>query len=261
MGTLHLLEAARQAGVVAAVVVTSDKCYENREWEWAYRENDPVGGADPYSSSKGCAEILVDSYRRSFLAPARHRTAVATARGGNVIGGGDFAADRLIPDLIRGYRAGSPTRLRNPASVRPWQHVLDALSGYLVLAERLHRAGALHAEAWNFGPAADAARTVADIAERVHDLWPDGPRWERDGGAHPAESHLLTLDSSKARSRLGWRPRWTADEAIDRTVRWYRDWAAGGADGESAIRAIRADFLEYGVSDPFPVDERAIPAV
>lgn len=261
MGTLHLLEAARRAGVAAVVVVTSDKCYENREWARPYREDDALGGADPYSSSKGCAEILVDSYRRSFLAPGGHRTAVATARGGNVIGGGDFSAGRLVPDLVRAARVGEPARIRNPASIRPWQHVLDALTGYLVLAERLYRGGPAFAEAWNFGPAAEDSRAVAEIAELVTALWPDGPGWESDADtSHPAESRLLTLDSSKAHARLGWRPRWTAEEAVTRTVRWYRSWIESGGDGRAAIDALRADFRDFGIpADPITIDERPIP--
>jgi len=262
MGTLHVLEAARRAGARAVVIVTSDKCYESREWPWPYRENDALGGADPYSSSKSSAELLVDSFRRSFLAPAGHATAVATARGGNVIGGGDFAADRLLPDLVRGAGLAEPVRIRNPTSVRPWQHVLDALAGYLLLAERLHGAGETFAEAWNFGPAADAGRTVAEVADRVVALWPGGPRWECDPAAHPVESRFLTLDSSKARVRLGWRPRWAADEAIARTVRWYRAWADASGAGDAALDAVRADLLDFGFPiDSFVIDEQAIPAL
>jgi CDP-glucose 4,6-dehydratase len=261
MGTLHLLEAVRRAsGVVAVVIVTSDKCYENREWSWPYRENDALGGADPYSSSKGCAELLVDSYRRSYFRTEGQSIAVATARAGNVIGGGDFAVDRLIPDLVRSVGRGMPAEVRNPNSVRPWQHVLDALSGYVLLAERLYAEGGEFAEAWNFGPTAESCRTVAEVADAVVRLWPGGPAWEVDGAAHPAESRLLALDSSKAHSRLGWRPRWGADEAIERTVGWYRRWMDGGANPAAARDGVLADLESYGIPPAAAnIDEDPIP--
>ncbi len=261
MGTLYLLEAVRNVpDVGAVVVVTSDKCYDNREWPYPYREIDPLGGADMYSSSKGCAELLVDSYRRSFFGTASQSTAVATARAGNVIGGGDFAEDRLIPDLIRSAGGGRVAKVRNPAAVRPWQHVLDALHGYLLLAERLHVAGSEYAEAWNFGPAAESCRRVGEVADAVVGLWPAGPSWEVDGSAHPKESQLLSLDSSKARDRLGWRPRWSADEAIERTVSWYRAWDHGGPGEIAALDSVLADIESYQLPiDSTEFDEAPVP--
>lgn len=242
MGTLHVLEAVRAVESVRAVlVVTSDKCYENREWHWPYREIDALGGLDPYSSSKGCAEVLVDSYRRSFFGGPRARTAIASARAGNVVGGGDFSADRLVPDLVRGAVAGRPVVIRNPVAVRPWQHVAEPLAGYLMLAERLVEEGSAVAEAWNFGPASDDHRTVADLADRFVARWGAGAAWERDAGVHPHEAGLLALDSAKAHVRLGWRPRWRFEETVERTLGWYRLWA-DGADPE-ALRSAATETL------------------
>jgi CDP-glucose 4,6-dehydratase len=221
MGTVNLLDAVRRHGadVRAVVVVTSDKCYENREWEWGYREDDPMGGHDPYSSSKGAAELVTSAYRRSFFsAPAGPR--IASARAGNVIGGGDFGRDRLVPDLMRAALAGEPLRLRNPQAVRPWQHVLNPLSGYLLLAQALW-ASAEHACAWNFGPPEHDARSVAWIVERLAELWPGGLQWSVDEGPHPHEARYLKLDSSRARSRLGWRPPVALADALASIVEWY----------------------------------------
>ena len=226
MGTANVLEAVRRAGDVRVVVaVTTDKVYENREWEWGYRESETLGGHDPYASSKACAELVVDAYRRSFFtAPGAAR--VATGRAGNVIGGGDWARDRLIPDLLRGAVERRPVLIRNPAAIRPWQHVLNPLEGYLTLAERLWDEPA-HAAGWNFGPDADDDRPVGDIADRLAALWGEDLRWEHDGGEHPHEAHYLRLDSSLAKARLGWKPRWSLDEALSTIVGFTRAEQAG----------------------------------
>jgi CDP-glucose 4,6-dehydratase len=228
MGTVNLLEAVRHTpGVKAVVVVTTDKCYENREWAWGYRENEPLGGHDPYSSSKASAELVSAAYRRSFFNKEgeNHQNTItvpslATARAGNVIGGGDWAKDRLIPDCIRALDAGEKILIRNPSAVRPWQHVLEPLVGYLVLAERLATEGSPFAEAWNFGPPDDEARPVRWIVDRMTEQIP-GFGWIQDSAQHPHEAHYLKLDSSKARARLGWRPRWPLETALDKTVEWY----------------------------------------
>jgi CDP-glucose 4,6-dehydratase len=227
MGTAHLLEAVRHAGGVdATVIVTSDKCYENKETIWAYRENDPMGGSDPYSSSKGCTEILTASFGRSFFKPGMGNGSVASARAGNVIGGGDWANDRLVADIMRGLIAGQDIVLRNPRAVRPWQHVLEPLSGYLAVAEHLVDTGPLAWEGWNFGPESDSNQTVRVLAQAACDLWqrPDAIRIEEDPHA-PHEAGLLTLDSTKAKIGLGWRPRWNFAQAVGNTVEWYRAYA------------------------------------
>ena len=222
MGTVHLLEAIRATpGVKAVVNVTTDKCYENREWVWGYRENEPMGGFDPYSSSKGCAELVTAAYRRSFLEPAG--VALATARAGNVIGGGDWAADRLIPDFLRAMDAGETLNIRSPQSTRPWQHVLEPLSGYLMLAERLYTDGEVFAEAWNFGPADEDARSVQWIVERLAEMRKD-VNWQRDEAPQPHEAHYLKLDSSKAHNRLGWQPCWRLQAALHKTLEWHEAW-------------------------------------
>jgi len=220
MGTVNVLEAARATGGARAVInVTSDKCYENREWEWAYREDEPMGGHDPYSGSKGASELVTSAYRRSFFADA-DGPQVATARAGNVIGGGDWGVDRLIPDVMRAALAGQAVEIRNPGATRPWQHVLNPLSGYLMLAERLH-ADPGAAAAWNFGPSEEDARPVGWIVERLDALWPGGLAWERDAGEHPHEARYLKVDSSRARARLGWAPRWGLEQALESIVEWY----------------------------------------
>lgn len=225
MGTVHLLEAVRQAATVKAVVnVTTDKCYENREWEWAYRENEAMGGYDPYSSSKGCAELVTSAYRSSFF--ANSGVAVATARAGNVIGGGDWAADRLLPDSLRAIDAGQPLVIRSPDAIRPWQHVLEPLSGYLTLAERLYVDGDAFAEAWNFGPSDDDAQPVRWIVERLVAASP-GASWSISKESQPHEAHYLKLDSSKARHRLSWTPRWGLQEGLDHTLAWHQAWRRG----------------------------------
>lgn len=228
MGTVHLLEAVRQAPSVRAVVnVTTDKCYENKEWIWGYRENEPVGGFDPYSNSKGCAELVTSAYRNSFFsdsdsASTGHTVALASARAGNVIGGGDWAADRLIPDILQAFAQGQPALIRNPHAIRPWQHVLEPLRGYLTLAERLHTDGQAFAEAFNFGPHSDDAKPVAWIVQRMVEQWQNGAAWQHDGGVHPHEAHYLKLDISKAGQRLGWQPCLRLEQALQLTVEWAR---------------------------------------
>jgi len=233
MGTLHILEAIRACGSVrAALMITTDKCYQNREWEWGYRENDPMGGHDPYSSSKGCAELLIASYRASYFSPeqyAQHKVAIASARAGNVIGGGDWAEDRLIPDIIRAFQQGETVRIRNPYAIRPWQHVLEPLAGYIALAERLYQQGPDWADAWNFGPAEEDAKPVEWIVRAMTAQWGDGSDWAVDDGTHPHEANYLKLDCSRAYSRLQWRPRWTLGEALTQIVNWHKAHAAGSA--------------------------------
>ncbi|GGX75043.1 CDP-glucose 4,6-dehydratase [Pseudoduganella dura] len=231
MGLVHLFEAVRATPGVAAVVnVTSDKCYENREWPWGYRENEAMGGYDPYSNSKGCAELVTGAYRSSFFNPASHAehgVALGSGRAGNVIGGGDWAEDRLIPDMIRAIGRGTPVRIRSPHAIRPWQHVLEPLSGYLTLAEHLVSDGAQYAEGFNFGPHDTDARPVQWIVERLCQRWGDGAAWELDGAPQPHEATYLKLDCSKARSRLDWQPRWSLGETLDHIVAWHRAHAAG----------------------------------
>jgi CDP-glucose 4,6-dehydratase len=242
MGTVNLLEAVRRSGGVRAVVnVTTDKCYENREWIWGYRENEPLGGHDPYSSSKACSELVTAAYRNSFFPAVSHRDhgiAVASARAGNVIGGGDFATDRLIPDCVRAVLGGEKIVLRNPGAVRPWQHVLDPLAGYLLLAQRLVEDGPRFAEAWNFGPEDSDARTVEWVVRRFCEEWGEGASYIVDQGDHPHEAGQLSLDISKARSELGWRPRWDLQSAIDRVSEWTRCHRDGGDVREACLRQI-----------------------
>jgi CDP-glucose 4,6-dehydratase len=239
MGTVNVLDAVRRnvEGVRVLLNVTSDKCYENREWEWGYREVDPMGGHDPYSSSKGCAELVTSAFRRSFFSdPDGLR--LASARAGNVIGGGDWGEDRLVPDIMRGALAGEQVRVRNPNSIRPWQHVLNPLSGYLLLVQALWDSPE-HAAGWNFGPADEDARPVGWIVERLGELWPAELRWAVDEGPHPHEASYLKLDSSRARGRLGWRPLVGLDAALSSIVEWYR------ALGEGAdMRAVTMAQIE-----------------
>lgn len=225
MGTVHMLEAARRLGSVRALVnVTTDKCYQNREWIWGYREDEPLGGHDPYSSSKACAELVSAAYRTSF--GGRGFPWIATARAGNVIGGGDWALDRILPDLFRALDAGQPLVVRNPGAIRPWQHVLEPLSGYLTLAERLYGEGAPFAEGWNFGPTDDDAQPVGWIVDRVRALSPElDYRPSEEAGVH--EARFLKLDSSKARTLLGWHPAWRLEMALEQTVAWHQAWREG----------------------------------
>lgn len=246
MGTVHVLEAVRTLGSVRAVVaVTSDKCYENREWVFPYRETDPMGGHDPYSSSKGCSELVAAAYRASYFPPARlaeHGTALASVRAGNVIGGGDWALDRLIPDLVRAFEAGEAPVIRSPGSVRPWQHVLEALVGYVDIAERLLAGQARFADAWNFGPADEDAQPVAWIVDRMAKAWGVESGWRDWQGEIPHEAGLLKLDCSKARAELGWRPTLTLHQAIDAIVAWHKAVGAGADAREVSLGQIR-DYL------------------
>ena len=277
MGTVHLLEAVRNCPTVRAVVnITSDKCYENLEWPWGYRENEPMGGHDPYSSSKGCAELVASAYRRSYFGGSEGQRdrgtegqrvrgtegqrdrgtegqrvrgtegqraggsanppslqssippAVATARAGNVIGGGDWAADRLVPDCLRALLAGEEIVIRSPHAIRPWQHVLEPLSGYLLLAQKLYNEGSRYAEAWNFGPLDEDARPVEWIVQKLCGLWGGGAGYRVDDGGHPHEAHYLKLDISKARADLGWQPRWTLEQALTGIVEWAQVYRRNG---------------------------------
>ena len=249
LGTVHLLDAIRRTpSVGAAVVVTSDKCYENQEWHWPYREQEPMGGHDPYSSSKGCAELVTAAYRRSFFhspgvgsaGHAGHQIAVATARAGNVIGGGDWAPDRLVPDIVRAFSANQPVYIRNPEAVRPWQHVLEPLAGYLILAELLYNFGPAFAESWNFGPADSDARPVSYLVSEMACLWGEHVAWHSVDDTKVHEAHLLRLDSSKARARLGWTPRWSLKQALVYTVEWYKAFYAGQDVASCTLKQIHS---------------------
>lgn len=236
MGTVHLLDACRrQPTVRAIVVVTTDKCYENREWVWPYRESDPMGGHDPYSSSKGAAELIIAAYRSSYFSAATDAPLVASVRAGNVIGGGDWSNDRLIPDFVRAFERGERVRVRSPRAIRPWQHVLEALGGYLLIAERLLAGDRSAATAWNFGPAQDDARSVEWIASRMVTLFGMGG-WDHDKADGPHEANVLRLDCSKAREVLGWRPAMTLDRALGAVVDWHRA-VATGADAQALTQA------------------------
>lgn len=246
MGTVHLLEAVRATPSVKAVVnVTTDKCYENREWVWGYRETEAMGGFDPYSSSKGCAELVSSAYRRSFLDSAN--VALATARAGNVIGGGDWAEDRLIPDFLRAMDAGVALKIRSPQSTRPWQHVLEPLSGYLMLAERLYLEGLQFAEGWNFGPNDEDARPVSWIVERLAALCKD-LKWQSDASLQLHEANYLKLDSSKAHLRLGWHPRWQLQTALHKTLEWHMAWRNTGNMRAFTLKQI-AEYLATSKTD------------
>ena len=226
MGTVHLLDVVRQLKQPCAIVnVTSDKCYENREWIWGYRENEPMGGHDPYSNSKGCAELVTSAYRDSFFSPeaiAVHGVALGSARAGNAIGGGDWTRDQLIPDLMRAFLAGKPCLIRNPAAYRPWQFLLEPLRGYLILAERLSEEGAPFASGWNFGPADADIQPVSWIADELVSLWGQEASWALDSGAHPHEAHALKLDATKAARGLDWRPVLPLKQALAWIAEWYQ---------------------------------------
>ena len=226
MGTVHVLEAARKCSKLRAVVnITTDKCYENREWEWGYRENEPMGGHDPYSNSKGCAELVTSAYRKSFFT-AINSPALASARAGNVIGGGDWATDRLIPDILRAFETSQAVIVRNPQATRPWQHVLEPLSGYLILSQALWNNGHSYAEGWNFGPKDEDAKPVEWILNKMMGAWGEGASWQLDTDAHPHEAKYLKLDISKAHSRLHWSPTWGLEKTLANIVAWHRAWLA-----------------------------------
>ena len=237
MGTVHLLEAVRNTpGVKAVVNVTTDKCYENKEWNWGYRENEPMGGHDPYSNSKGCSELVTSAYRSSFFQDKG--ISLASARAGNVIGGGDWAADRLIPDILRAFEANQAVIVRNPNATRPWQHVLEPLGGYLTLAENLYTHGQMYAEGWNFGPHDDDARAVQWIVEHMANTWGKGASWQQDGGVHPHEANYLKLDIAKAQARLGWKPRWALSTALEKITAWHRAYLAATNMHEFTMQQI-----------------------
>lgn len=249
MGTLNLFEACRKTDSVRAIInVTTDKCYENKEWVWGYRENDPMGGYDPYSSSKGCSELLTASYRNSFFNPhdfgKKHQTLLASCRAGNVIGGGDWAEDRLVPDIMRAVAAGRSVDIRNPSATRPWQHVLEPLSGYLLVGQKLLDGNIEYAEGWNFGPSDEGSTSVGDVIRIVKTHW---DRIEYTLNPHPPalhEANLLKLDCSKAHAKLGWKPVWTLKETFKRTVNWYREFYESGnlatsGDLDSYLKEVR----------------------
>jgi len=248
MGTVHVLESARRAGSVRAIInVTTDKCYENPPDSPAHVETDPMGGSDPYSNSKGCSELVTWAYRRSFFADAG--AVLAAARAGNVIGGGDWADDRLVPDFARAAIAGRDVVIRNPDSVRPWQYVLEPLSGYLLLAERLAGSGGRqYAEGWNFGPEQADAWPVRRIVDRAVEIWGGGASWSHDGGPNPPEAKMLRLDCAKASQRLDWRPRTNIDKALQWTVDWYRRVHEGADPRELTLQRIR-EFVALGCAD------------
>jgi CDP-glucose 4,6-dehydratase len=227
MGTANILEACRQTPSVRAIVtITTDKCYENREWDWGYRESDRLGGHDPYSASKAGSEIVAASYRSAFF-NNENAPLLATARAGNVIGGGDWSEDRLIPDLVRAMTQGQSLQIRSPYATRPWQHVLESLSGYLILGQRLLQVDKNCAEAWNFGPEPEGNQTVSVVLSKLNKHWPS-LRWHRTNKPQPHEAKLLYLDSAKAHNKLHWQPVWNFDVAINKTASWYRDWLEEG---------------------------------
>ncbi len=239
MGTAKVLEAARSCANLKAIVsVTTDKCYENKEWVWGYREDEPMGGYDPYSSSKGCAELVTSAYRRSFL--AEQGVGLASARAGNVIGGGDWAEDRLIPDILRAFEKNQPVVIRNPASTRPWQHVLEPLSGYLVLAQALYEQPTAYAEGWNFGPFDEDAQPVSWILDKMVAKW-QGASWQLDENGHPHEAGYLKLDISKAKARLHWQPTWRLEQTLAKIVAWHQAWL----NGDNMQNLCVAEITEY----------------
>lgn len=242
MGTVHLFEAIRQVGGVRVVVnVTSDKCYDNREWVWGYRENDPLGGYDPYSSSKACAELVTAAYRNSFFHPAdyaEHGVAIATARAGNVIGGGDWTPDGLVSDIVQALLQQRPVLIRNPYATRPWQHVLDALNGYLTLAEKLYHNGPAFAEAWNFGPYESDIKPVGWLVDQLLSLWGNGVTWEQDQAHQPHEANSLSLDCAKARLKLGWEPKISLEQGLEQIITWTRAYQSGADMQQVTLAAI-----------------------
>ena len=227
MGTVHVLESARSINALrATVIVTTDKCYENKEWVWGYRENEPMGGYDPYSNSKGCAELVTSAYRQSYFSNPNSGNKVASARAGNVIGGGDWSEDRLIPDAIKAFEASKPLMIRSPLATRPWQHVLEPLSGYLILAQSLYDQGLAFASGWNFGPQDEDNRSVQEVVDLLISGWGNSAGWEKEGSEQPHEANLLKLDCSKARAQLGWTPKWDLQNAVKKIVEWQKAYQA-----------------------------------
>ncbi|MBP1763537.1 MAG: CDP-glucose 4,6-dehydratase [Firmicutes bacterium] len=252
MGTVHLLEAVRQTNSVKAVVnVTTDKCYENKEWVWGYRENEPMGGYDPYSNSKACSELVTAAYRNSFFLPdeySKHGVAVASARAGNVIGGGDWAADRLIPDCIKALMNNEKIIIRNPLSIRPWQHVLEPLSGYLILAQKLYHDGSRFAEGWNFGPEDSDAKPVEWIVKKMCELWGTQAAYELDQRPQPHEAHFLKLDCSKAKTLLDWHPHWSLEQALANIIAWMHAYRNNEDMREVCLNQIQQYEMDEEVS-------------
>jgi len=248
MGTVNLLEAVRQVGSIRAVLnVTTDKCYENKEWHWGYRENEPIGGYDPYSNSKGCSELVTSSFRSSFFNPKEHQihgVALASARAGNVIGGGDWAEDRLIPDFIRAIMQGEELKIRSPYAIRPWQHVLEPLTGYLVLCEKLYTGGSAFAEGWNFGPDDSDAKNVEWVTKTICDIWGDGASYRIDNEIKKHEATYLKLDCSKAKTLLGWYPQWNIETAIKSIVDWNKAFLKNADMRQVSIGQIEKYFLK-----------------
>ena len=239
IGTVNVLEAARKCSNLKAIVsVTTDKCYENKEWDWGYRENEAMGGHDPYSSSKGCAELVTSSYRRSFFS-SEDTASLASARAGNVIGGGDWAEDRLIPDILRAFEKSEPVVIRNPLSTRPWQHVLEPLSGYLVLAQELYLNGDEFAEGWNFGPDDKDCKTVSWILDKMVTYWVNKASWILDKNSHPHETSFLKLDCSKASNRLKWNPKWNLQSSLKSVVEWHQVYNNGGSLKRQCLNEIK----------------------
>jgi CDP-glucose 4,6-dehydratase len=238
MGTVNILEAAKYCRSLKAIVnVTTDKCYENKEWVWGYREDEPMGGYDPYSNSKGCAELVTTAYRKSFFFD-ESSPALASGRAGNVIGGGDWALDRLLPDALRAFEKKEPLIVRNPYATRPWQHVLDCLSGYLVLAENLFNNGNAYAEGWNFGPKNSDVQPVKLVLDKIVDYWGEDVSWKHDNRGHPHEAQLLKLDISKAAAKLNWYPTWSLDLALLKVVDWHKCWISGGSVRDVTLQQI-----------------------
>ncbi len=227
MGTIHVLESARSInGLRVTLIITTDKCYENKEWVWGYRENEPMGGYDPYSNSKGCAELVTSAYRQSYFSSPHSINKVASARAGNVIGGGDWSEDRLIPDAIKAFEANKPLMIRNPLATRPWQHVLEPLSGYLILAQALYDHGSAFASGWNFGPRDEDNCSVQKVVELLISSWGGFASWEKEGSEQPHEANLLKLDCSKAHAQLGWTPKWDLQKAMQKIVEWQKAFQA-----------------------------------
>jgi CDP-glucose 4,6-dehydratase len=238
MGTVNVLEAARKCSNLKAIVsVTTDKCYENKEWAWGYRENEPMGGHDPYSSSKGCAELVTAAYRKSFF-NEKHTAYLASARAGNVIGGGDWSDDRLIPDILKAFEQKKPVVIRNPLSTRPWQHVLEPLSGYLVLAEHLYEEGSVYAEGWNFGPKDEDCKSVSWILDKMVAKWGQGASWELDKNNNPHEAGYLKLDCSKAAMQLHWHPKWNLENTLESIINWHQHYLSGKNIQEQCLLEI-----------------------